>query len=235
MRLPCHDGCVEGLLFCFAKLKSKRLTAPLSTRFALYLRPSRLWRSEVLKRLRETLPAYIGSVASSTLSERDRITRFDKTKADGINEQVNSQRFSVMSEIISEIKAIDTSPRKIRDFGITFLVVFALIGGVLLYKGRSLGYACFGAGVLFVVLGKWAPRLLRPLHKAWMALAIVLGFFTSRIILCILYYCVLTPIGVIMRLLGKDPLDRRWDEEARSYWIKKERKTFDKEQYKKLY
>ncbi|MBW2259606.1 MAG: hypothetical protein JRF18_04040 [Deltaproteobacteria bacterium] len=123
------------------------------------------------------------------MSERDRITRFDKTKADGINEQVNSQRFSVMSEIISEIKAIDTSPRKIRDFGITFLVVFALIGGVLLYKGRSLGYACFGAGA----------------------------------------------IGVIMRLLGKDPLDRRWDEEARSYWIKKERKTFDKEQYKKLY
>ncbi len=140
-----------------------------------------------------------------------------------------------MSEIISEIKAIDTSPKKIRDFGITFFVVFALIGGVLLYKGRSLGYACFGAGVLFVVLGKWAPRLLRPLCKAWMTLALVLGFFTSRIILCILYYCVLTPIGVIMRLLGKDPLDRRWDEEARSYWIKKERKAFDKEQYKKLY
>jgi len=162
-------------------------------------------------------------------------TRFDKSRADGINEEVNSRRFSIMSEIISEIKAIDTSPKKIRDFGITFFVMFVLIGGVLLYKGRSIGYACFAVGVVFIVLGRWAPGSLKPFHKAWMTLALVLGFFTSRIILCVLYYCVLTPIGVIMRLLGKDLLDKRWNKEARSYWIKKERNTFDKEQYKKLY
>jgi hypothetical protein len=140
-----------------------------------------------------------------------------------------------MSEIISEIKAIDASPKKIRDFGITFFVVFALIGGLFLYKGRSLGYICFAVGILFVVLGRWAPGCLKPVHKAWMTLALVLGFFTSRLILCILYYCVVTPIGVIMRLFGKDLLDQRWDKEASSYWIKKERKSFDKEQYKKLY
>ena len=140
-----------------------------------------------------------------------------------------------MSEIISEIKAIDTSPKKIRDFGITFFVVFAIIGGVLLYKGRSLGYACLALSILFVVLGRWAPGSLKPLHKAWMTLALVIGFFTSRLILCILYYCVLTPIGVIMRLFGKDLLDQRWDKEAPSYWIKKERKAIDKEQYKKLF
>jgi hypothetical protein len=140
-----------------------------------------------------------------------------------------------MSEIISEIKAIDQSPKQIRDFGITFFVVFALVGGVLLYKGRSYGYACFAVSILFVVLGGWAPGSLKPFHKAWMTLALVLGFFTSRLILCILYYCVLTPIGVIMRLFGKDILDQRWDKEAPSYWIKKERKAFDKEQYKKLF
>jgi hypothetical protein len=140
-----------------------------------------------------------------------------------------------MSEIISEIKAIDASPKKIRDFGITFFAVFALIGGILLYKGRGSGYAFLAASILFVVLGKWAPETLRPFHKAWMTLALVLGFFTSRLILCILYYCVLTPIGVIMRLFGKDLLDQRWDKEAPSYWIKKEQETFDKEQYKKLY
>jgi hypothetical protein len=140
-----------------------------------------------------------------------------------------------MSEIISEIRAIDTSPKKIRDFGIVFFVVFALLGGVLLYKGRSSGYACLALSVVFIVLGRWAPGLLRPVQKAWMALALLLGFFTSRLILCILYYCVVTPIGVIMRLLGKDLLDQRWEKEASSYWIKKDRKDFDKEQYKKLY
>jgi len=140
-----------------------------------------------------------------------------------------------VSEIISEIKGIDASPKRIREFGITFFVVLSLIGWVLLYKGRSLGYTFLGVGVLFVVFGTWAPGPLKPFYRAWMALALVLGFFTSRLILCILYYCVLTPIGVIMRLLGKDLLGRRWDKEARSYWIKKERKTFDKEQYRKLY
>jgi hypothetical protein len=141
----------------------------------------------------------------------------------------------IMSEIIDEIKRIDASPKKIRDFGITFLVVFALIGGLLLYKGRSVGYAGFGLGVLFAVLGSWAPGALKAFYRAWMALALVIGFFMSRLILCMLYYCVLTPIGVIMRLLGKDLLDEQWDKEAPSYWIKKGKKPFDKEQYKKLY
>ena len=68
-----------------------------------------------------------------------------------------------------------------------------------------------------------------------MTLALVLGYFTSSLILCILYYCVLTPIGLIMRLFGKDLLDRRWDKEASSYWIKKQPRSLDKEQYKKLY
>jgi hypothetical protein len=140
-----------------------------------------------------------------------------------------------MSEIINEIRAIDTSPRKIRDFGMVFFVVFALLGGVLLYKGRSSGYACLALSVVFVVLGTRAPGLLKPIHKVWMTLALLLGFFTSRLILCILYYCVVTPIGVMMRLLGKDLLDQRWNTEASSYWIKKDQKGFDKEQYKKLY
>ena len=141
----------------------------------------------------------------------------------------------IVADIINEIKGIDTTPKKIRDFGITFFLVFALIGGVLLYKGRSLGYAGFGLGAVFLALGIWAPSSLRAFYKAWMALALVLGFFISRFILCLLFYCVLTPIGLIMKVFGKDLLDQRWDKEARSYWIKKERKSPDKEQYRKLY
>ena len=162
-------------------------------------------------------------------------TRFDKSTADGINEQVNTRWFPAMSEIISEIKAIDSTPKKIRDFGITFFVVFTVIGGVLLYKGRSSGYAFFVAGILFIALGRWVPGWLKPFHKVWMTLALVLGVVTSRLILGILYYCVLTPIGLIIRLFGKDLLDREWDKEASSYWIKKQRTGLDKKQYEKLY
>ena len=140
-----------------------------------------------------------------------------------------------MSEIISEIKAIDATPKKIRDFGITFFVVFIVIGGALLYKGRTAGYAFFAAAILFIALGRWAPGWLKPFHKAWMTLALVLGFVTSRLILCILYYCVLTPIGLIIRLTGKDLLDRGWNKKASSYWIRKQQKSVDKKQYEKLY
>jgi len=141
----------------------------------------------------------------------------------------------MITGIINEIREIDTAPKKIRNFGITFFVVFFLIGGLLVYKGHILGYVGFGLGLLFLAFGIWSPGKLKDFYKIWMGLALVLGFFMSRFILCILYYFVLTPIGVIMRLFGKDLLDQRWDKEAQSYWIKRERKPFEKRQYEKLY
>jgi len=141
----------------------------------------------------------------------------------------------ILREIIEEIKAIETAPKKIRQFGLTFLVVFACFGGLLLYKGNSLAYVSFGLGLLFFLLGTWGPGTLKWLFVVWMSLALVLGYFMSRLILSILFYLVLTPIGVVTRLLGKDFLNQRLDKEAGSYWIKKEKRPLDKERYKKLY
>lgn len=141
----------------------------------------------------------------------------------------------VLSEILDEIKAVDTGPKSIRNFGITFLVVLAIIGGILVCKGRPLGYAGIGLGVLFFGLGIWAPATLRAVYRVWMGLAVVLGFFMSRIILSILFYLVVTPVGLMMRLLRKDVLDQKWDKGAASYWIKKKKRPFDKKQYEKLY
>ena len=141
----------------------------------------------------------------------------------------------IVSEIINDIKAIDTSPRKIRDFGITFFVILALIGGALLYKGHGHGYLLIGLGVLFLVAGLWVKSSLRALYKVWMGLAVVIGFFMSRIVLCVLFYVVLTPLGLVMRAFGKDLLNERWDHEAKSYWIRKESQPFDKKRYEKLF
>ena len=141
----------------------------------------------------------------------------------------------IISEIIDDIKAIDTSPKKIRDFGITFFVILGLIGGALIYKGHDLGYLMIGLGVLFLVAGLWVKGSLKALYKIWMGLAVVIGFFMSRIVLSVLFYVVLTPLGLIMRALGKDLLNRRWEQEAKSYWIRKERRPFDKKRYEKLF
>ena len=59
---------------------------------------------------------------------------------------------------------------------------------------------------------------LKPLQKAWMALAGVLGFIVSHIILTVLFYCVFTPIGLIARIFRADLLDKRLDSRAATYW-----------------
>lgn len=141
----------------------------------------------------------------------------------------------MISDIVSEIRGIDAGKRAIRNFGITFLVVLSAIGGLLLYKGKALGYTCVGCGVLFFLLGVWAPDALRKVYKVWMGLAVVLGYFMSRIILSLLFYVVVTPIGLTMRLMGKDILNQKWDKNADSYWIKRDKKPVDKKQYEKLY
>jgi hypothetical protein len=141
----------------------------------------------------------------------------------------------IISDLINDIRGVDTSPKKIRDFGITFLVILALIGGLLLYKGRDLGYVFIGLGLLFFAGGLWAKNSLKGPYKIWMTLAVVMGFFMSRVILGILFYLVLAPIGLILRLLGKDLLKEKWDQEANTYWIKKEERDFDKKRYEKLF
>jgi hypothetical protein len=141
----------------------------------------------------------------------------------------------MLSEILDDIKAVDTGPKPIRNFGITFFFVLLFFGIVLAYKGESTGYAAIGIGVLFFVLGMWAPVRLKALYTVWMGLAAVLGFFTSRLILSILFYLVVTPIGLTMRLLGRDLLNQRWSRNTSTYWIKREKKPFDKERYEKLF
>jgi hypothetical protein len=139
------------------------------------------------------------------------------------------------SDIISEIRAIDPNNKAIRSFGITFLIVLSAIGGLLIYKGRDIGYVWMGFGCLFFLLGLWVPVALRGVYRVWMGLAVVLGYFMSRIILSVVFYLVVTPIGLALRLLGKDILNQKWDKKADSYWIKRDKRPIDKKQYEKLY
>lgn len=142
---------------------------------------------------------------------------------------------TVFSDIRDDIKAIDIGPKSIRNFGITFFIVLGVIGGMIALKGDSSGYAVAGSGVVLLILGLWAPMTLKVPYKVWMGFAAVLGFFMSRLILCILFYLVVTPIGVVMRLIGKDILDQRWDKNTSTYWIKKEDRAFDKQRYEKMF
>ncbi|QXD16338.1 DUF4407 domain-containing protein [Rhodocaloribacter litoris] len=124
-----------------------------------------------------------------------------------------------------EIRGIEAGDRQVRAFGwLVGGVLVALALGLAWRRGWTPGALPVGLGVAGAVLalGGWlAPRLFRPLYRAWMGLALVLGFVMTRVVLTLVFYLVVTPIGLLLRLFGRDPLQRRRDPAASSYWIEK--------------
>lgn len=124
-----------------------------------------------------------------------------------------------------EMRGIDRSRRALRSFGITVGAVLLIIAGVLLWRAEwhltAVASGLAISGGLLALLGLVAPRILKPLHVAWMTLALILGYLMTRVILTLVFYAAVTPIGLVLRLFGKDPLDRTIDHEASTYWIPK--------------
>ena len=112
-----------------------------------------------------------------------------------------------------------TSPRKARpdrdrQFGLAVGTVLILIAGLLVWRDRiATAQIVGGIGAVLVVLGRFAPRLLKYPSAAWWKVAMVLGYVNARIILTLIFMIVLVPLGVVWRLIGRDPLGRR-----RSQW-----------------
>jgi Saxitoxin biosynthesis operon protein SxtJ len=125
--------------------------------------------------------------------------------------------------------------REVRKFGITFWVVLSLFGGFLLYRGNAAWPYLFAAGGIFLLLGLVAVPVLRPIYFGWMKFAQVLAWINTRLILGVFFYVVMTPVGLIMRLIGRDPLQRKLDRAASSYWIKREISEFDRSRYERLF
>ena len=91
-----------------------------------------------------------------------------------------------------------------------------------------------GAGLLLALLGLIAPRIALPFHRAWMKLAAALGYVNSRLLLGLMYYGVLAPVGWVTRRAGRDPLRRRAPR-ASSYWIPRPKTRQDRNQFERLF
>jgi hypothetical protein len=108
-----------------------------------------------------------------------------------------------------------------RSFGVVFAVVFALIAGWPLLSGEGPRWWALAVAAVFALVAMVKPALLAGLNRQWMKLGILLGRIVSPIALGLLFYCVITPIGVALRLAGKDPLRLKFDRGAESYWIRR--------------
>ena len=110
-----------------------------------------------------------------------------------------------------------------RNFGLTFTAVFAIIAGLMAWKG-SYGWAAgFAGGALaFLALTFAAPSVLRPLNFLWLKFGLLLHRIVNPIVMGFLFFAVITPFGVVMRLAGKDLLSLRRGAAFDSYWVKRD-------------
>lgn len=112
--------------------------------------------------------------------------------------------------------------KQLRSFGFLVGGVFGGIGLWPLIFGEPYRlWAVVVAAVLLLPAVVWPP-VLAPLFKGWMFIGHVLGWINTRIILGLVFYLLVTPIGLVMRLMGKDPMTRGFDAEAKTYRVVKE-------------
>ena len=107
-----------------------------------------------------------------------------------------------------------------RNFGIVFFVVFLLIGFWPILSGNELRIWSILISLIFLILGILNSKVLTPLNKAWFRFGVFLGNFVSPIIMGIIFFLVVTPIGLLMKLLGKDLINLKKNNE-KTYWIQR--------------
>lgn len=123
----------------------------------------------------------------------------------------------------------------LKKFGITMGIVFLIITLFILLRHKHNILPTALVSILFFILALAAPLLLKPIYIFWMKLAFILGWFNARLILFIIFYLVFTPIGLGMKLLGIDLLDRKIEKKKISYWIKKEITVFNPLNYQRQF
>ena len=107
-----------------------------------------------------------------------------------------------------------------RSFGIVFFIVFLLIALYPLLKGNDLRIWSLLISFIFLALGLINSKILTPLNRLWFKFGLLLGKFISPLIMGIIFFVVVTPIGIIMRLLKKDLLNLKYNKKE-TYWINK--------------
>lgn len=134
--------------------------------------------------------------------------------------------------ILNELKTIKSGKKELKKFGITIAMGLVILGGILyIVHHRIFPVILWQIPVLSIILAFTFPVILWPFQKFWMAISVILGFFMTRLILGVLFYLILTPLGLISKLFGNDFLNLKQDRDAVSYWNRRTVKKSDQSMY----
>lgn len=126
--------------------------------------------------------------------------------------------------------------KQVRQFALLLALMLAGLAGWLGWKSHPAAWAA-GAGAAAVaagLIGVFRPGWMRVVYVVWMAAVFPIGWLVSHLLLAAIYYLVITPIGVMMRMCGYDPMQRRLDRQATTYW-KPRKDTDEPKRYFKQY
>ena len=118
-----------------------------------------------------------------------------------------------------------------KSFGILFFLVFLGFGLWPLTKDMSPNIYLITISVIFLILGLLNSKLLSPLNNLWIKFGEILGKVIAPIVMAVVYFLILTPISLLVRLFGKDLIKMKFNNNIKSYWIKRKKHlgTMDKQ------
>ena len=119
--------------------------------------------------------------------------------------------------MIEEFKNIQSTNKILKSFGLTIGFLIVVIGGFFFYDKNELFVYFFSIGLIFMSLILIAPTVLKPVYKIWMIFAIIIGWVMTRVILSVLFYLIISTIGIFARIVGKDFLNLK-SKNNESYW-----------------
>lgn len=108
-----------------------------------------------------------------------------------------------------------------RNFGLVFFIVFLIVSLWPLTYGAQIRIWSITLSLVFLILGLMNSQLLTPLNKLWFKFGMTLGAIVAPLVMGIVFFLVVTPIGLVMRIIGKDLLNKKYDKGKNTYWIKR--------------
>jgi hypothetical protein len=123
-----------------------------------------------------------------------------------------------MHWIKEEYHKLDRSPWALRRFGLTIGSALLLLGGILAWRHRGAGWPMISVGTVFVLIAIVAPRTLGFIYGPWMIFSFALGWLVTRVLLTLIFFFVVTPIGLLQRLFGQSAIEVAFRTDATSYW-----------------
>ena len=118
----------------------------------------------------------------------------------------------------------------VKSFGILFFIVFILISFWPLINSQSIRIWPLPIALIFLLLGVLKSKILIPLKNVWIKLGEILGLIIAPLVMCMIYFIIVTPIGLLMKIIGKDLLGLKFIK-TKTYWIDKKEKFSMKKQF----